>query len=113
MATKGIESSLASAIAVRRLVAPGPEVARHTPTLLEDLEIPWAMKPAPCSCLGNICLILLLYSASYIGRLKPPGIPAIYSTPCFSKSFTNISAPLYYIKKLLLKKFLIHKEEEG
>ena len=64
------------------------------------------MKPAPCSCLDNICLILLLYSASYIGKLKPPGIPAIYSTPCFSKSFTNISAPLYSFKKIP------HHEEE-
>jgi hypothetical protein len=30
MATSGIESSLASAMAVSRLVAPGPEEARHT-----------------------------------------------------------------------------------
>ncbi len=38
IATSGIESIWASAIAVMRLVAPGPEVARHTPTL----PVAWA-----------------------------------------------------------------------
>ena len=33
MASMGTESMYASAIAVTRLVAPGPEVAMHTPTL--------------------------------------------------------------------------------
>ena len=32
MATMGTESMCASAMAVTRLVAPGPEVAMHTPT---------------------------------------------------------------------------------
>jgi hypothetical protein len=32
MATRGTESSSASARPVTRLVAPGPEVAMHTPT---------------------------------------------------------------------------------
>ena len=32
MASMGMESMLASARAVTRLVAPGPEVAMHTPT---------------------------------------------------------------------------------
>ena len=35
IATSGDESSIAVAIPVTRLVAPGPEVAMHTPTLPE------------------------------------------------------------------------------
>ena len=38
MATIGIESSIAVAIPVTRLVAPGPEVAMQTPTLPVALE---------------------------------------------------------------------------
>ena len=34
MATTGTESLIASAKPVIRLVAPGPEVAKHTPTFL-------------------------------------------------------------------------------
>ena len=49
MATSGIESSLASAMAVSRLVAPGPEEAMQTATSPETRAMPWAMKPAPCS----------------------------------------------------------------
>ena len=37
MATKGTESSRASASPVTRLVAPGPDVAMHTPTSPVDL----------------------------------------------------------------------------
>ena len=37
MKTVGTESSIASAIAVTRLVAPGPEVAKATPTRPEAL----------------------------------------------------------------------------
>ena len=36
IATRGMESMFASAIAVSRLVAPGPEVAMHTPVLPLD-----------------------------------------------------------------------------
>ncbi len=35
MATMGMESSMAVAMPVTRLVAPGPEVAMQTPTLPE------------------------------------------------------------------------------
>jgi hypothetical protein len=48
--TSGTESALASAIAVTRLVRPGPEVARHTPALPVMRASPCAMNPAPCSC---------------------------------------------------------------
>jgi hypothetical protein len=50
IATSGIESSLASAIAVSRLVAPGPEDAMQTAGMPVARAIPWAMKPPPCSC---------------------------------------------------------------
>ena len=49
MATIGIESSIAVAIPVTRLVAPGPLVATQTPTLPEARAKPSAMWEAPCS----------------------------------------------------------------
>jgi hypothetical protein len=49
IATNGIESSLASAIAVTRFVAPGPEEATQTAASPVARAQPWAMKPAPCS----------------------------------------------------------------
>ena len=36
-------------MAVKRFVAPGPEVAKHTPAVLVVREIPCAINPAPCS----------------------------------------------------------------
>ena len=45
----GTESHLASAIAVRRFMAPGPEVAMHTAGIPVERVIPWAIKPAACS----------------------------------------------------------------
>ena len=49
MNTVGTESIIASVIAVTRLVAPGPEVARATPTRPDALAYPSAACPAPCS----------------------------------------------------------------
>ncbi|MNL76439.1 hypothetical protein D3C87_2024060 [compost metagenome] len=49
MHTSGIESSLASAMAVTRLVAPGPLEAIQTAALPLARAIPCAIKPAPCS----------------------------------------------------------------
>ncbi|RPK31891.1 hypothetical protein EES39_39865 [Streptomyces sp. ADI92-24] len=49
IATSGTESMCASAIGVTRLVAPGPEVAMHTPTLPVAWAYPVAACPAPCS----------------------------------------------------------------
>ena len=49
MATMGTESMWASAIGVTRLVAPGPEVAMHTPTRPVAAAYPSAAWPAPCS----------------------------------------------------------------
>ena len=48
----------ASAIQVTKLVAPGPEVAMHTPALPVARAYPWAINPPPCSCLGRIVRIL-------------------------------------------------------
>ena len=42
MATIGIESIIAVAIPVIRLVAPGPDVAKHTPTFPVALAYPSA-----------------------------------------------------------------------
>ena len=50
IATIGIESISASTRPVIRLVAPGPEVAQHTPTLPVARAYPWAAKQAFCSC---------------------------------------------------------------
>ncbi len=49
IATSGIESSFASAIAVIRFVAPGPDDAMQTPGRPVARAMPCAMKPAPCS----------------------------------------------------------------
>ena len=49
MKIAGTESIIASAIAVTRLVAPGPEVAKATPTRPEALAYPSAACPAACS----------------------------------------------------------------
>ncbi len=51
IATKGTESIYAVAIPVTRLVAPGPLVAKQTPTLPVDLAYPSAAWEAPCSWL--------------------------------------------------------------
>ena len=50
IATTGMESMYAVAIPVTRLVAPGPDVAIHTPTLPVALAYPSAAWAAPCSC---------------------------------------------------------------
>ena len=54
MAIKGMLSSLASAMQVTRLVAPGPLVAMQTPGLPVVRAKPWAAKPPPCSCRGRM-----------------------------------------------------------
>ena len=55
MATRGTESIMASARPVTRFVAPGPEVAMHTPTLPVVLAQPSAAKISPCVC---VCVCL-------------------------------------------------------
>jgi len=99
----GIESSLASAMAVTRLVAPGPLEARQTSGRPETRAMPWAMKPAPCSWRHSTWWIVsLLDRASYMGRAAPPGTPAIVLIPCRSSSLTIRSAPVICIIDVLL-----------
>ena len=109
MATTGIESSLASAIAVIKLVAPGPELEKQTAALPVTLAIPWAIKPADCSCLTNTCFISLSSSASYIGKLAPPGMPAICVIPCLSNNLMINCAPLILITASRYRLFLAKK----
>ena len=97
IATSGTESSFASAIAVIRFVAPGPEVAKQTAALPVERAMPWAINPAPCSCRASICRIGLAYRALYSGRFAPPGIPAIMVTPRISSILMSISAPFIFI----------------
>ena len=54
IAMSGMLSSFASAIAVTRLVAPGPLVAMHTPTSPVLRAQPCAANAPPCSCRGKI-----------------------------------------------------------
>ena len=60
----GEESAWAVATPVTRLVAPGPEVATHTPTFPLALAYPSAAWAAPCSCLVSMCIRSLSYRAS-------------------------------------------------
>ena len=86
--TKGVESICASAIPVIKLVAPGPEVAKQTPTFPVALAYPWAACTAPCSCLAKTCFnsSSTSYNASYTGIIAPPGYPNIKSTPSAIKA---------------------------
>ena len=49
MATIGTESMYAVIMPVTRFVAPGPDVARHTPTRPDTRAYPSAACAAPCS----------------------------------------------------------------
>src|SRR3712207_3264972 len=93
MATIGTESMYASAIGVTRLVAPGPEVAMHTPTLPVACAYPVAACPAPCSWRTRMRRTFESYSGSYAGRIAPPGIPNATSTPRASSERTSAPAP--------------------
>ena len=54
IATMGMLSSSASASPVTRLVAPGPDVAMHTPTSPVVLAYPSAAKISPCTAVGTV-----------------------------------------------------------
>src|SRR3954470_15117751 len=95
IATIGTESMWASAIGVTRLVAPGPEVAMHTPTLPVACAYPVAAWPAPCSCRTSTCRTLVESSSgSYAGRMVPPGMPKTTSQPTASSDRTSDCAPV-------------------
>src|SRR3954468_22112120 len=92
MNTVGVESSIASAIAVTRLVAPGPEVAKATPTRPEALAYPSAAWPPPCSWRTWTWRNSASTRASQVGRLAPPGIPKTSLTPSALRLSINVSA---------------------
>ena len=96
IATIGTESMYAVAIPVTRLVAPGPLVAKQTPTFPVLLAYPSAAWDAPCSCEVSTCLIssLCLYNSSYTFKIAPPGYPKTVSTPCSFRHSMTICAPV-------------------
>ena len=73
MQTIGDESSIAVAIPVTRLVAPGPDVASATPTFPLARAYPSAMCAAPCSWRTRTWRTLEPSIASYTGMIAPPG----------------------------------------
>ena len=75
IAISGMLSSFASAMAVTRLVAPGPLVAMTTPTLPVERAIPCEANAPPCSCRGKIVLSFPSYFVSdwCMGIEHPPG----------------------------------------
>lgn len=74
MATSGTESIMASASPVTRLVAPGPEVAMHTPVRPEALAYPSAAKISPCSWRHRMLRMRgARVSAWWISSDAPPG----------------------------------------
>ena len=74
MATSGTLSIIASARPVTRLVAPGPEVAMHTPTRPVTLAYPSAAKISPCSCRqSTLRTVSERVSAWWISIDAPPG----------------------------------------
>src|SRR5947207_4361209 len=83
----------ASAIGVTRLVAPGPEVAMHTPTLPVACAYPVAAWPPPCSWRTRMWRTFESNSGSYAGRIAPPGMPNTTSTPSASSERTSALAP--------------------
>ena len=89
MATTGARSMLASATPVTRLVAPGPRVARHTPARPVRRPYTSAMNAAPCSWRVTTNWIELSSSASMTSMFSSPGMPKRYSTPSFSRHWTN------------------------
>ena len=60
----GIESQRASAMAVKRFIAPGPLVAMQTAGFPVVRAKPCAMKPAACSWRTKTCLIPLRANSS-------------------------------------------------
>ena len=95
IATTGTESIWASASGVTRFVAPGPEVAMHTPTRPVACAYPVAACPAPCSWRTSTWRTFVESSSgSYAGRIVPPGIPNTASHPRASSERTRACAPV-------------------
>src|SRR4029078_12515598 len=84
----------ASAIGVTRFVAPGPDVAMQTPTLPVAWAYPVAAWPAPCSWRTRMWRTFEWKMGSYAGRIAPPGMPNMTSTPRDSSERTRAWAPV-------------------
>ncbi len=97
MATIGTESMYASARPVTRFVAPGPEVAMQTPTLPVAIAYPSAACAAPCSWRTRMWRTLESNRGSYAGRIAPPGMPKMTSTPTASSEATRACAPVIVV----------------
>src|SRR3954447_15054860 len=65
----------------------------QTPTLPVAWAYPVAACPAPCSWRTSTCRTLESNSGSYAGRIAPPGIPKITSTPTASSERPRLWAP--------------------
>ena len=91
-ATIGLESRSAAARPVARLVAPGPQVARHTPGCRRSRPHAAAAEAAPYSWRVATKRIGLSTSASFSDSVWPPGMPKIVSTPCVSRNATTCRA---------------------
>src|SRR5262249_48009489 len=94
IATIATESIYASAIGVTRFVAPGPDVAMQTPTLPVAWAYPVAGWPAPCSGRTRMWRTFESKIGSYAGRIAPPGMPNMTSTPSDSSDRTRAWAPV-------------------
>src|SRR5258708_33440180 len=93
IATSGAPSSVASATPVRRLVAPGPSVARQTPGYDVSRPETSAMNAAPCSWRTTTCVILeLSASARPSASVSSPGSANTWRTPSFSRHATTSCA---------------------
>ena len=94
MATIGTESMCASASGVTRFVAPGPDVAMHTPTRPVAAANPCAAWPAPCSWRTRMCRMVESIKGSYAGRMAPPGMPKMSVVPAASRDRIRLCAPV-------------------
>src|SRR6266511_3441554 len=90
-------------MAVTRFVAPGPEVPMHTPTLPVACANPSAAWPPTCSWrMRTVFGFSQRNSASYRGRIVPPGMPKRYSTPSASNALRTAIAPVIFSLAMIL-----------
>src|SRR3954451_12533511 len=66
----------------------------HTPTRPVAAANPCAACPAPCSWRTRMCRIEESINGSYAGRMAPPGMPKMCSTPAASSDWTRLFAPV-------------------